>query len=415
MTNVLLIGSGGREHALAWKLAQSPLLGRLIVAPGNPGTALLGTNAPLPTWDLEGIVSLARNERVDLVVVGPDNPLADGLVDRCRAAGLAAFGPTAAAARIESSKSFAKQLMSELGVPTPAFQVFDDAEEAAAFVRASRRAWVVKADGLALGKGVIVPPDVECTLAAVAQLAQLPAGARLLLEEPATGSELSLIALCDGRSLLSLPPARDYKRIGAGNSGANTGGMGAVAPVNIPAAVYEEIVERCMRPVVRALAERGTPFVGALYAGVMLTDQGPLVLEFNARFGDPETQALVPLLDGDLLAALLACAEGRLHEVDLGWRNGYAACVVLAAAGYPATPRLGDPISGLEALAGGDALVFHAGSAWQDGRLVTAGGRVLGVTGCGRSRRAALEQAYAAAETIHFEGMQLRPDIGLGR
>ncbi len=410
--NVLLVGSGGREHALAWKLAQSPLLTELLIAPGNPGTALHGRTIPIAADAIPQLVELARRERVGLVVVGPEAPLAQGLADACAAAGLPVFGPSAAAARIESSKSFAKELMLRAGVATAEARIFDDAEEAAAFARASGRVWVIKADGLASGKGVIVPDSPEETVAAIGQIGAMGLGGRLLLEERLSGPEVSVIALCDGERLLPLPPARDHKRLRDGDQGPNTGGMGAVAPAEIEADTYRQIVDALMLPVVGALREAGTPFRGALYAGVMLTEQGPRILEFNARFGDPETQAILPLLRGDLLAALLASAEGRLDPGMLSWGEGAAACVVLAAHGYPEAPRGGDPIGGIEAAARPDTLVFQAGTALEGERLVTSGGRVLGVTGLGADLGAALARAYAAADTIAFDGMQLRRDIG---
>lgn len=411
---VLLIGSGGREHALAWKIAQSPLLERLLIVPGNAGTLQHGENVPFPLRDVEGLVALARREAVDLLVVGPDNPLAEGIVDHFQAAGFRTFGPTAAAARIESSKSFAKRVMLEAGVPTVAAHVFDDPAAAASFARSSGRAWVVKADGLALGKGVIVADDLAATLDAIERLGATASGQRLLLEERLYGPEVSVLALCDGRTLLPLPPARDYKRLRDGDQGPNTGGMGAVAPAEtLDADLFDEIVTRSMQPIVDLLAAQGTPFCGALYAGIILTDRGPCVLEFNARFGDPETQVILPLLEGDLLAALLACAEGRLDLDMLGWRQGHAVCVVLAAADYPDTPRRGDPISGVEALSGEEhVLLFHAGVDMGPQGLTTAGGRVLGVTGLGNSREAARERAYDAVENISFAGKQFRSDIG---
>jgi phosphoribosylamine--glycine ligase len=352
---------------------------------------------------------------VGLVVVGPEAPLAAGLADACAAAGIPVFGPTAAAARIESSKAFAKRLMQEAGLPTAAAHLFEDAAEAMSFVRASRRPWVVKADGLAAGKGVVLPEDVDGTLAAIGALAGTPAGACLLLEERLSGPEVSLIALCDGERLLPLPLAQDHKRLLDGDRGPNTGGMGAYAPAPpVSAEDVRRIADELMAPVVRALAAAGAPFRGALYAGLMLTEQGPRVLEFNARFGDPETQALVPLIEGDLLAALLACAAGRLDPQMLGWAEGAAACVVLAAAGYPETPRRGDLIGGVEAVDEPGALIFHAGTAWEAGCLMTAGGRVLGVTGLGRTLHAALARAYEVVDVISFEGMQYRRDIGAG-
>ncbi|HEU4329372.1 MAG TPA: phosphoribosylamine--glycine ligase [Roseiflexaceae bacterium] len=410
--NVLLVGSGGREHALAWKLAQSPLLTELLIAPGNPGTALHGRTIPVGVDAIPQLVELARRERVGLVVVGPEAPLAQGLADACAEAGIPVFGPRAAAARIESSKAFAKELMLRAGVPTAEARIFDSAEEAAAFARASGRVWVIKADGLASGKGVIVPDSPEETVAAIGQIGAMGLGGRLLLEERLSGPEVSVIALCDGERLLPLPPARDHKRLRDGDQGPNTGGMGAVAPAEIGADTYNQIVDTLMLPVVGALREAGTPFCGALYAGVMLTEQGPRILEFNARFGDPETQAILPLLRGDLLAALLACAEGGLQPAMLSWGEGAAACVVLAAHGYPEAPRRGDPISGVEAVEHPDTLVFHAGTALEEGRLVTSGGRVLGITGLGADLDTALARVYAAADTVTFDGVQLRRDIG---
>jgi phosphoribosylamine--glycine ligase len=413
--NVLLVGGGGREHALAWKLRQSPLLDRLLVAPGNPGTAPLGHNLPLDALDIPGLVDAARRERVELVVVGPEAPLAAGLADACAAAGIPVFGPSASAARVESSKAFAKRLMQEAAVPTAAAHIFETPADALAFARESRRPWVVKADGLAAGKGVVVPEDIGETLAAIEQLGRTPAGSRVVLEERLRGPEVSLIALCDGQRLLALPPAQDHKRLLAGDRGPNTGGMGAYAPApHLGAADAQSLAEELMGPVVRALAAAGAPFRGALYAGLMLTEHGPRVLEFNARFGDPEAQALIPLVDGDLLPALLACASGDLAPDMLAIYPGVAACVVLAAAGYPDSPRRGDPIGGLSPQEDPSALVFHAGTAVEDGRLVTAGGRVLGVTGVAGTLEAALDNAYQAIEQIRFAGMQYRRDIGAG-
>lgn len=411
--NVLLVGSGGREHALAWKLAQSPLLDQLFIAPGNPGTGLVGRNIPVPAESTPLLIDVARRERCGLVVVGPEAPLAAGLVDACREAGLPVFGPTAAAARIESSKAFAKQLMEQAGVPTAAARAFEGAAAAAAFARDSGRPWVVKADGLAAGKGVVVAESLDETIAAIERLGATEAGRRLVLEERLSGREVSLIALCDGERLLPLPPAQDHKRLLDGDAGPNTGGMGAFAPApSVGRDLAERIVGSVMRPVVDALAAAGTPFRGALYAGLMLTDDGPRALEFNARFGDPETQAIVPLIDGDLLAALLACAAGRLEHDMLRWRAGAAVCVVLAAEGYPDSPRRGAPISGMEALRQQNVLVFHAGTAWEQGTFVTAGGRVLGVTGFGSTLASAAAFAYDAIEDISFPGMQFRTDIG---
>lgn len=412
--NVLLVGSGGREHALAWKLAQSPLIDTLFIAPGNPGTAQVGHNLPINAHDIPQLVNAAQHEQVRLVVVGPEAPLAAGLADACLKAGIPVFGPTAAAARIESSKSFAKRLMIEAGIPTAEARIFDDPDLAVEFVRTSRRAWVVKADGLAAGKGVIVPESVSDTVDAIRTLSTTSAGTRLLLEERLTGPEVSLIALCDGTRALPLLPAQDHKRLCDGDTGPNTGGMGAYAPApHLNAIDVTDLTARVIEPALRLLAAAGTPFYGALYAGLMLTAQGPRVLEFNARFGDPETQVILPLLEGDLLAALVTCAErGTLSDDMLHWTNQAAACVVLAAEGYPDMPRRGDSISGIESITDPHVLIFHAGTALREGQLVTAGGRVLGVTGTGTTLRDALTRTYAAVDQIHFSGMQYRRDIG---
>ncbi len=411
--NVLLIGSGGREHALAWKIAQSPRLGKLTVAPGNLGTATLGTNVAIPVTDFAALVELAQREQVELVVVGPDNPLADGIVDHFAAAGILAFGPTAAAARIESSKAAAKAIMAAAGVPTAAAHIFNSPGAAADFARQSEQAWVVKADGLALGKGVVVATTLEETLAAIEQLGATPAGGSLLLEERLEGREVSVLALCDGERLLALPPARDYKRLGDGDVGPNTGGMGVAAPVDdVSPELHEQIVQTCMQPVVATMAAQGTPFCGVLYAGIILTADGPKVLEFNARFGDPEAQALLPLVDGDLLEALHACAVGALEPNVLRPRPGYTVCVVMAAANYPAAPRTGDLISGTEPNNPAEVLIFHAGTAAGPEGMRTAGGRVLGITGLGDTLEAARATAYAAVERIDFAGKQYRTDIG---
>jgi phosphoribosylamine---glycine ligase len=411
--NVLLIGSGGREHALAWKIAQSPRFRRMLCVPGNTGTGSFGQNVPFPLSDPEALVDLAQREGIDLVVIGPDNPLADGIVDHFVAAGIPTFGPTAAAARIESSKAFAKEVMAAAGVPTAVTHVFDHADAAMAFARASGKPWVVKADGLALGKGVVVADDLSATLAAIESLAATPAGGRLLLEERLVGREVSLLALCDGQRLLALPPARDHKRLGVGDTGPNTGGMGVFAPVDdVSPALLDQIMATCMQPVVDELTRRGTPFRGVLYGGLILTADGPRVLEFNARFGDPEAQAVLPLVEGDFLEVLYECAVGGLHPEKLRRRKGYAVCVVLCAAGYPGKPRKGDFIQGVEALDDDQLLVFHAGTMISPRGLCTSGGRVLGVTGLGSTLARARDRAYAAAERIKFEGKHYRNDIG---
>lgn len=409
---VLLLGSGGREHALAWKLAQSPSLSALLCGPGNPGTARLGRNVPLKADAPDEVTRLARQEKVDLVVVGPEAPLVAGVADALAAAGIPCFGPVEAAARLEGSKAFAKEIMAEAGVPTADFQVFTDVAAAEAYAVA-RGKIVVKADGLAAGKGVIVAPDAESARAAVRAVGAMgSAGQRMVLEELLEGEEVSVIALCDGERYALLSPAQDHKRVGEGDTGPNTGGMGAYCPA--PFLSPEELAqvgERVIAPVLAVMRKRGAPFKGALYAGLMLTRSGPKVLEFNARLGDPETQVLMLQLGEDLLPLLEACAHGRLEQRALVQAPGASVGVVLAAQGYPDTPRRGQPIEGLDAVPAG-ATVFMAGVEEKDGALVTAGGRVLTVCARGEDLARAREQAYAAISAIRFEGMHFRRDIG---
>ena len=396
-----MVGSGGREHALAWKFALSPSLTALHAAPGNPGIATLGDCHPVRAEDSEGLLALAGSLRVDLVVVGPEAPLVAGVADELRHSGVSVFGPGAGAAAIEGSKSFAKDVMQAAGVPT------------AATMPIARPPCVVKADGLAGGKGVVVcrtQEELDDGLAAISGF-----GGPLVIEELLEGPEVSLFAICDGREAVALAPARDYKRAYDGDVGPNTGGMGAVAPVpDLVSSEIEDLVERVHRPVISELARRGAPFVGLLYAGLMLTAEGPKVLEFNCRFGDPETQAVLPLVDGDLLEALAAAARGELAGVSLGHVVGAAVTVVLAAGGYPGSDDSGSPIDGLDRADAAGALVFHAGTARRGGRVVTNGGRILAVTGCGESVAAARVAAYAGAERISFPGMRYRTDIALG-
>ncbi|MEX2211810.1 MAG: phosphoribosylamine--glycine ligase [Gaiellaceae bacterium] len=393
---VLIVGSGGREHALAWRIAQSPSLTKLHAAPGNPGIAQLGSCHPVRADDGEGLLGLAHELGVDLVVVGPEAPLVAGVGDTLRHAGLTVFGPGAAAAQIEGSKAFAKEVLTAAGVPT------------AEALAVARPPCVVKADGLAAGKGVFVCLDQEELDAALLAVAAL--GDRVVIEEYLEGEEISVFALCDGRNAIPLPAAQDFKRVGDGDSGPNTGGMGAYSPVR-GAPEAEELVEAVHRPVLAELADRASPFVGCLYAGLMLTAAGPRVLEFNCRFGDPETQSLLPRLDGDLLAALHAAATGELTGVELAEKDDAAVTVVLAAGGYPESGDTGSPIDGIPAAEAEGALVFHAGTALRDGRLVTSGGRILNVTATGPSIGAARELAYRAAARISFAGMKYRGDI----
>ena len=409
---VWLVGGGGREHALAWKLAQSPLVDRLWIAPGNPGTSSLGVNMAVPAGDAAAQADAARSAGADFVVVGPEAPLAAGLADRLAMYGIPCFGPVAAAARIESSKAFAKRVMAEAGVPTAASAEFTESEPAKRYAAVRGGRVAVKADGLAGGKGVIVCASVAESDAAIDRLLE---GGRLVVEEVLQGPEVSIIALCDGVRALPLAAARDHKRLQDGERGPNTGGMGAVSPVpGVPggeAALLEWTRARVLEPTLAALAARGTPFRGALYAGLMLTKDGPKVLEFNARFGDPETEPILARLSGDLVPALVAAASGSLAGHSLSWRPDAAVCVVLAALGYPDAPRHGDVVSGVDAAKRRGALVFHAGTAQRGGRLVTSGGRVLAVTSLGVNVAEARANAYAACAELHFDGMQLRRDI----
>jgi phosphoribosylamine--glycine ligase len=395
---VLIVGSGGREHALAWKVAQSPFLEELHAAPGNPGIAELGSCHPVRADDAEGLLALARALAVDLVVIGPEAPLVAGVADRLRRGGVAVFGPSAAAARIEGSKSFAKEVMLAAGVPT------------AALLPLAKPPCVVKADGLAAGKGVFVCRSEEELQHGLRSARAL--GGRFLIEELLEGRELSVFALSDGRSVVGLGEARDYKRALDGDRGPNTGGMGAYSPVpGVGRAEVEEMVDRIHRPVVEELARRGAPFAGLLYAGLMLTADGPKVLELNCRFGDPETQALLPRLQGDLLPLLAAAAGGDLEGRLPPPAQGAAVTVVVAASGYPEQGDSGSPIEGIEEARALGALVFHAGTARRGGRLVTSGGRILAVTGVGGDVPSARDLAYRAVARIAFAGARYRRDI----
>jgi phosphoribosylamine---glycine ligase len=395
---VLLVGSGGREHALAWSLSRSPLLSELHAAPGNPGIAALASCHPVRAGDPATLVPLAAELRVDLVVVGPEAPLVAGLADELRHRGLAVFGPGAEAARIEGSKAFAKDVLEAAGVPT------------ARTLAVARPPCVVKADGLAAGKGVWVchtQKELDDGLRAAQTLGQ-PFHVEELLE----GEEVSIFALCDGSQALALPAAQDYKRIGDRDEGANTGGMGAYSPVpRLADADVADLVELAHAPVLKELARRGAPFSGVLFGGLMLTADGPRVLEFNCRFGDPETQSLLPRLEGDLLEALAACAAGDLGGVALPASAQAAVTIVLAGGDYPERGDTGTPIEGIDEAEATGALVFHAGTALHDGRLVTNGGRILNVTALGDSLAAARAAAYDAASHIDFAGVQFRRDI----
>lgn len=412
---VLLVGSGGREHALAWKLSHSPRLRRLLIAPGNPGTAGLGTNLMVSEQDHAGILRVCQENAVDLVVIGPEIPLADGLADRLMNAGVKVFGPSAAAARIEASKAFARDFMQKYNIPSPRYGVFDDPVQALAYLQTVGFPVVIKASGLAAGKGVILPETMDEATAAMTQMldgqAFGEAGRRVVIEERLSGPEVSLLAFTDGITVSPMPPAQDHKRLRDGDAGPNTGGMGAYAPALIlDANGVKEAVRTVLQPAVDGLRQEGCPFVGVLYAGLMLTPDGMKVLEYNCRFGDPETQALVPLLQSDLLEIMLACTEQRLGQMQVAWSDASAACVVLAAAGYPDHAESGAIVRLPEGPLT-QAALFHAGTRSEGGYLVTARGRVFGATGWGASIEEALEQAYALADDVQFAGKQLRRDI----
>jgi phosphoribosylamine--glycine ligase/phosphoribosylformylglycinamidine cyclo-ligase len=413
---VLLVGSGGREHALAWKVAQSPRLRRLFIAPGNPGTAGLGENVPVPAEDIPALVTFATAHQVDLVLVGPETPLAAGLADALQKARIKVFGPTRAAAQIEASKAFAKDFMARHTIPSARYGVFNDFNAALEYLRSVEFPVVIKASGLAAGKGVVVPEtDSQAEAALRSMLLEGEFGEAsqmVVIEERLTGPEVSLLAFCDGLTARPMPPAQDHKRQLDGDRGPNTGGMGAYAPAPIcPPELVEQVRQSILQPALDGLRQEGSPFVGVLYAGLMLTEAGPKVLEFNSRFGDPETQALLPLLESDLLDVAMACVEGRLGDMQVRWKNRSAACVVLAAENYPGKAPSGRPIRGLDRNRP-DSLVFHAGTRLEGTEIVTAGGRVLGVTGLGETLAAALQAAYSRIQAISFEGMQYRKDIG---
>jgi phosphoribosylamine--glycine ligase len=427
--NVLVVGKGGREHALVWKLAQSPRLEKLYAAPGNPGMLAhaecvdIRVDTPLAQRQkLEGeiarLVQFAVERRIDFTVVGPDDALAGGIVDRFQERGLKIFGPTEAAARLESSKAFAKELMQGLGVPTARHQTFTSSHEAAAHLRQQGAPIVVKASGLAAGKGAVVCRTEEQAMAAVQEIMDQgifgAAGTQVVIEEFMEGEEASLFALCDGEHFHTLVPAQDHKAICEGDKGPNTGGMGAYAPAPVltPGLVHQAEA-RIIRPVLEEMRRLGTPYQGVLYVGLMLTSAGPKVVEFNARFGDPECQVLLPLLKTDLLDLLEAACEGRLDQVRIEHRDQAAVCVVMASEGYPGSYEKGKPIHGLDQLAGRDGLLlFHAGTALKDGRFFTDGGRVLGVTALAADLPAAVRKAYEAVDCVSFANAYCRRDIG---
>ena len=416
---ILLIGGGGREHALAWKLVQSPNVEKLYAAPGNPGMALLQKCEciNLNVDDLEGVADYAEEKSIDLTVVGPEAPLVAGLADVFKRRGLPVFGPSKAAAQLEGSKAFSKELMAKYNIPTAFFKICEDIETAKAYVEEKGAPIVVKADGLAAGKGVVVAMTKQEALDAIDDMMGDhkfgAAGARVVLEEYMEGEEASLLAFTDGKTVVPMIAAQDHKRVFDGDEGPNTGGMGTYAPAPVMTDILRlKATELVLKPVVAAMAKEGTPYQGCLYAGLMIKGDSVKVVEFNCRFGDPETQVVLPLLDGDLAEIMLACATGTLDKVEVAWHDKAAVCVVMASGGYPETYEKGKEITGLAAAEEDkDVVVFHAGTKEADGKIVTSGGRVLGVTAVDASIKAARDRAYAAVEKIAFEKNFYRKDI----
>ena len=417
--NILVIGGGGREHTLAWKLAQSPSATKLYAIPGNPGMAAVAECVSgISIEDNEAVVAFAKEHAIDLAVIGPEVPLTNGIVDAFEAAGILAFGPRKAAAELEGSKAFSKGLMKKYGIPTAKYEVFTDAEAAKDYVRQEGAPIVIKADGLAAGKGVIVAMTLDEALAAVADIMEDQefgaAGNRVVIEEFMEGEEASLLCFTDGETIVPMISSQDHKRAYDGDKGPNTGGMGtyAPAPVMTPAMI-EATKEKILKPVIAAMKQEGRTYQGCLYAGLMITKDGPKVVEFNARFGDPETQVVLPLLKSDLVDIMVACAkgDGSLKDLDIAWSDGAAVCVVLASGGYPKSYRKGYEITGLDEAEKLGCHVFHAGTAERDGSVVTAGGRVLGVVAEAADVRAAVDKAYQGVNVIDFKDKMFRHDI----
>lgn len=413
---VLVVGGGGREHALVWKLKQSPRVKEVFCAPGNAGIASLATCVKIGAEDIPGLLAFAKDRGIDLTLVGPEAPLCAGITDRFQEAGMKIFGPSQAAAEIEGSKVVAKDIMAKYGIPTAKYAVFTRPEEAVTYINQIGAPCVVKADGLAAGKGVIVAMDKETALDAVRSVMVDrdfgEAGTRMVVEECLVGEEVSILAFTDGVNVVPMVSSQDHKRVFDNDQGPNTGGMGAYAPAPVyTPAVHRQVMDEIIVPMIRALDAEGRTYRGVIYAGLMITGQGPKVLEFNARFGDPETQPVLSLLETDLVEIIDAILENRLNSIDIKWKKQSSVCVVLASGGYPGPYEKGKIIKGLDAVPR-DVMVFHAGTAEKDGQVVTAGGRVLGVTAAGKDILAAIKSAYSAVEKISFEGMQYRKDIG---
>ncbi|MGC9518229.1 MAG: phosphoribosylamine--glycine ligase [Desulfuromonadaceae bacterium] len=416
--DILVVGGGGREHALVWKIAQSPLVNKIYCAPGNPGIAELAEVVPIGVDEIDALYAFAREKSIDLTVVGPELPLTLGIADKFRAGGLDLFGPDKAAAQLEGSKGFAKDLMRKYSIPTAAYASFTERDKAVAYIKEQGAPIVVKADGLAAGKGVILAQTVDEAIHAVDEILVegrfKDAGEAVVIEEFLYGEEASFFAFTDGKNILPLASSQDHKQIFDGDQGPNTGGMGAYSPAPVVTdALYKRIVAEVVQPTIDGMAAEGTPYQGILFVGLMINGDDFKVLEFNARFGDPEAQPLLCRMKSDVVPVLRDCARGELNVSTLEWYERAAVCVVLAAAGYPGSYPKGDVISGIEAANAIDGVqVFHAGTAVQNGKIVTAGGRVLGVTGWADTIAAAIDKAYAGVEKISWNGMQMRRDIG---
>jgi len=417
--NVLVVGSGGREHAIIWKLAQSSRVSKIYCAPGNGGISELAECIPINVNNTAGIVEAAKQIEADLVVVAPDNPLADGMVNVLEDAGIRAFGPRREAALIEASKVFSKNLMKKYGIPTGDYMVFDDSRQAKLYLKDARYPVVVKADGLALGKGVLIcdnPDEADEAVTNIMEKRQFgDSGSKVVIEEFLRGPEVSILSFTDGKTIVPMLSSQDHKRALDGDQGLNTGGMGTFAPSPVYTSEIEKIcMEKIYLPTIEALNSEGRTFKGVLYFGLILTEDGPKVLEYNARFGDPETQVLLPLLKNDLIDIFDAVIDGRLHDIKIEWKDDACVCVIMASGGYPGEYRKGFRITGMdEALKDPDVVIFHAGTRKTDGQFYTDGGRVIGVTACGMNMEKARERAYNAVSKINFDGAHYRKDIGL--
>lgn len=416
--NILIVGSGGREHSLAWKIKQSPLVKSIYIAPGNGGTSSLGENVSIEADDIPALITFAKEKKIDLVVAGPELPLVLGLSDALSREKIPCFGPGSYAAQLEGSKAFSKFLMAEAEVPTAQFKVFEEYNQAIEYLKNQSFPLVVKADGLAAGKGVVIAENIEEASEALhdMMIKQVfgKAGETVVIEEALQGEEASFLAFCDGHDYLLLPSSQDHKRIGESDTGPNTGGMGAYSPAPVlPEEKYEETAELVIKPIIQHLEEMGRPFKGILYAGLMFTKDGPKVLEYNVRFGDPECQPLLMRLESDIVEIMMACIEGKLSRTSLTIRQDSSVCVVMAAEGYPAKYEKGNEITGIEdAETDPQVKVFQAGTKMEDGRILTNGGRVLGITALGQNLEQAIAACYKAADKINFSGKYLRRDIG---